>query len=109
MPMNGERLTADADASALAMVAAWSEGVPRQDIAVEGDAGYASLKMGMKTAAEGGYITEYDCVVGEELAYVLSGGPLTGTPQVSEQYLLDLEREAVLSLCGTVTAAERMR
>jgi len=109
LTMNRERLTADAKASALAMVAAWSPGVPRQDIAVEGDAGYASLKMGMKTAAEGGYITEYDCVVGEKLAYVLSGGRLTGTQQVSEQYLLDLEREAFLSLCGNVKTQERMQ
>ena len=83
LTMNRERLTADAKAAALAMVAAWSPGVPRQDIAVEGDAGYAALKMGMKIAAEGGYITEYDCVVGEKLAYVLSGGRLTGTQQVS--------------------------
>ena len=108
LTMNRERLTADAKAAALAMVAAWSPGVPRQDIAVEGDAGYAALKMGMKIAAEGEFITEYDSVVGEKLAYVLSGGRLTGTQQVSEQYLLDLEREAFLSLCGNVKTQERM-
>jgi 3-hydroxyacyl-CoA dehydrogenase len=109
LTMNRERLTADAKAAALGMVAAWSPGVPRQDIAVEGDAGYATLKMGMKIAAEGGYITEYDSVVGEKLAYVLSGGRLTGTQQVSEQYLLDLEREAFLSLCGNPKTQERMQ
>ena len=90
-------------------VAGWSPGMPRQDIAVEGEAGYATLKMGMALAAEGGYITEYDCVVGEKLAYVLSGGRLTGTQKVSEQYLLDLEREAFLSLCGNVKTQERMQ
>jgi 3-hydroxyacyl-CoA dehydrogenase len=109
LTMNRERLTADAKAAALGMVAGWSPGMPRQDIAVEGDAGYATLKMGMKLAAEGGYITEYDCVVGEKLAYVLSGGRLTGTQKVSEQYLLDLEREAFLSLCGNVKTQERMQ
>ena len=91
------------------MVAAWSPGMPRQDVAVEGEAGYALLKMGMKIAAEGGFITEYDCVVGEKLAYVLSGGRLTGTQNVSEQYLLDLEREAFLSLCGNVKTQQRMQ
>jgi 3-hydroxyacyl-CoA dehydrogenase len=109
LTMNRERLTADAKAAALAMVAAWSPGVPRQDIAVEGDAGYAALKMGMKIAAEGGFITDYDSVVGEKLAYVLSGGRLTGKQQVPEQYLLDLEREAFLSLCGNLKTQERMQ
>ena len=107
--MNRERLTADAKAAALALVAAWAPGMPRQDIAVEGEPGYATLKMGMTLAAEGGYITEYDCVVGEKLAYVLSGGRLTGTQKVSEQYLLDLEREAFLSLCGNPKTQERMQ
>jgi 3-hydroxyacyl-CoA dehydrogenase len=109
LTMNRERLTADAKLAALAMVAAWSPGMPRQDIAVEGEAGYATLKMGMKIAAEGGFITDYDCVVGEKLAYVLSGGRLTGTQKVSEQYLLDLEREAFLSLCGNVKTQQRMQ
>jgi 3-hydroxyacyl-CoA dehydrogenase len=109
LTMNRERLTADAKAAALAMASAWSPGMPRQDIAVEGEAGYATLKMGMKIAAEGGYISEYDCVVGEKLAYVLCGGRLTGAQQVSEQYLLDLEREAFLSLCGNAKTQERMQ
>jgi 3-hydroxyacyl-CoA dehydrogenase len=109
LSMNRERLTADAKAAALAMVAGWSPGMPRQDIAVQGEAGYATLKMSTKLAAEGGHITEYDCVVGEKLAYVLSGGRLTGTQHVSEQYLLDLEREAFLSLCGNAQTRERMQ
>jgi 3-hydroxyacyl-CoA dehydrogenase len=109
LTMNRERLTADAKAAALGCGATWAPGMPRQDIAVEGEAGYAALKMGMTLAAEGGYITEYDCVVGEKLAYVLSGGRLTGTQKVSEQYLLDLEREAFLSLCGNPKTQERMQ
>jgi 3-hydroxyacyl-CoA dehydrogenase len=107
--MNRERLTADAKAAALAMVASWAPGTPRQEIAVEGAAGYALLKMGVTLAFEGGYITEYDTVVGEKLANILSGGRLTGSQKVSEQYLLDLEREAFLSLCGNPQTRERMQ
>jgi 3-hydroxyacyl-CoA dehydrogenase len=109
LSMNRERLTADAKAAALSMVAGWSPGVPRQDIAVEGEAGYAALRMAAKLSAEAGYTTGYDCVVGEKLAYVLNGGRLTGTQNVSEQYLLDLEREAFLSLCGNPKTQQRMQ
>jgi len=76
---------------------------------VEGDAGYALMKMGVYMAREGGYITEYDTVIGEKLAHILSGGRLTGEQMVSEQYLLDLEREAFLSLCGQVRTLDRMQ
>jgi 3-hydroxyacyl-CoA dehydrogenase len=107
--MNPERLIADAKAAALALVPSWSPGAPRQDIAVEGDAGYALLKMGLYLAREGGYISEYDTVVGEKLAHVLSGGRVTGTQKVAEQYLLDLEREAFLSLCGNAKTQQRMQ
>ncbi|HXB70341.1 MAG TPA: 3-hydroxyacyl-CoA dehydrogenase NAD-binding domain-containing protein [Candidatus Acidoferrales bacterium] len=106
--MNPERLIADAKAAALAMVPSWAPGTPRQDIPVEGEAGYALLKMGLYLAREGGYISEHDTVVGGKLAHVLSGGRLTGAQKVAEHYLLDLEREAFLSLCGTVKTQERM-
>jgi hypothetical protein len=76
--MNPERLVADAKAAALALAPSWSPGAPRQDIKVEGEAGYALLKTGVYLAREGDYITDYDTVVGEKLAYVLSGGRLTG-------------------------------
>jgi 3-hydroxyacyl-CoA dehydrogenase len=107
--INPERLVADAKAAALALAPTYAPGAPREDIAVEGDAGYALLKMALILAREGGFITEYDVVVGEKLAYVLSGGRLTGTQKVSEQYLLDLEREAFLSLCGQPKTQERMQ
>jgi 3-hydroxyacyl-CoA dehydrogenase len=64
--------------------------------------------MSIHLAAEGGYITSYDKVVGEKLAWILSGGTLTGAQKVNEQYLLDLEREAFLSLCGNRETQERM-
>ena len=107
--MNRERLLCDAKAAALALAPAWSPGQPRQEIAVEGEAGYALLKMGVRLAREAGHISEYDAAIGDKLAYVLCGGRLTGTQQVSEQYLLDLEREAFLSLCGNRQTQERMQ
>ena len=106
--MNPERLVADAKAAALALVAGYAPGAPRQDIPVEGEPAFASLKMGILLAREGGFISDYDVVVGEKLAYVLTGGRLTGSQTVSEQYLLDLEREAFLSLCGQPKTQERI-
>ena len=67
------------------------------------------MKMGVYLAHEGGYISDYDAVVGEKLAHVLSGGRVTREQTVSEQYLLDLEREAFLSLCGQPKTQERMQ
>jgi 3-hydroxyacyl-CoA dehydrogenase len=107
--MNPERLVADAKSLALTLEASYAPGLPRQDIAVEGEAGYALLKMGLYLAREGGYISEYDTVVGEKLAHVLSGGRLAGPQSVSEEYLLDLEREAFLSLCGQPKTQERIQ
>jgi 3-hydroxyacyl-CoA dehydrogenase len=107
--MNPERLIADAKAAALALRGSYAPGAPRQDIPVAGEAGFALLKMGVFLAHEGGYISDYDCVVGEKLAYILSGGRLSGEQRVSEQYLLDLEREAFLSLCGQPKTQERMQ
>jgi 3-hydroxyacyl-CoA dehydrogenase len=107
--MNPERLVGDAKTLALSLVPSYVPGVPRQDIKVGGDADYALLKMGIYMAREGEYISEYDSVIGEKLAYILSGGRLTGEQTVSEQHLLDLEREAFLSLCGQRKTQERIQ
>ena len=107
--MNPERLVADAKSAALALTASYAPGLPRQDIPVEGEAGYALLKMGLYLAREGGFISQYDTVVGEKLAHVLSGGRLAGPQTVSEQHLLDLEREAFLSLCGQLQTQDRIQ
>jgi 3-hydroxyacyl-CoA dehydrogenase len=106
--MNPERLVADAKRLALSLVPAYAPGAPRRDIRVAGESGYAVLKTGIYMAREGGYISDYDVVIAEKLAYVLAGGRLTGEQQVSEQYLLDLEREAFLSLCGHPNTQARM-
>jgi 3-hydroxyacyl-CoA dehydrogenase len=107
--MNPERLVADAKAAALALAAGYAPGAPRQDIAVEGEAGFATLQAAIHRAREGGTISAYDAAIGEKLAHVLSGGQLSGGQAVSEQHLLDLEREAFLSLCGEVKTQERIQ
>jgi 3-hydroxyacyl-CoA dehydrogenase len=107
--MNPERLLDDAKQLALSLVPGHAPGAPRTDITVSGQDGFALMKMGVWMARQGGYISDHDVVVGEKLAHVLSGGRLTGTPHVSEQYLLDLEREAFLSLCGRRETQARMQ
>ncbi len=107
--MNPERLIDDAKHLALSLVPGYAAGAPRTDITVSGDEGFALMKMGVWMAQQGGYISAYDAVIGEKLAYVLSGGRLTGTPQVSEQVILDLEREAFLSLCGHKETQQRIQ
>jgi 3-hydroxyacyl-CoA dehydrogenase len=107
--MNPQRLIGDAKAAALDLARTYSPGAPRHDIPVEGEPGFALLKIGLYMAREGGYLSEHDTVVGEKLAFVLSGGRLSGRQTVSEQYLLDLEREAFLSLCGLPKTQQRMQ
>ena len=106
--MNRERLLEDAKAVALSLTSSWAPGLRSTDIPVEGEAGYALLKMGVYLAHEGAYLTDYDTIVGEKLAHILSGG--RGLKRnVTEQHLLDLEREAFLSLCGNAKTQERMQ
>ncbi|MGH6962039.1 MAG: 3-hydroxyacyl-CoA dehydrogenase, partial [Dongiaceae bacterium] len=104
-----ERLVADAKATALQAAKSYRAGTPRGDIRVLGEPGVAALKLGVHLARRGGYLSDYDAVVGEKLAHVLAGGRLTGGSLVSEQYLLDLEREAFLSLCGRRETQQRMQ
>jgi 3-hydroxyacyl-CoA dehydrogenase len=107
--MNPERLIDDAKALALSIAPSYVAGVPRTDVEVGGAEDLALLKTGIYLARQADYISDYDTVVGGKLAYVLSGGNLTGRQTVSEQYLLDLEREAFLSLCGQRKTQERMQ
>jgi 3-hydroxyacyl-CoA dehydrogenase len=106
--MNPDRLIADAKDLALSLASGYVSPPPAQ-VKVGGDATFAMLKLGVWTFRQGGYISDYDAVVLEKLAYVLSGGRITGEQTVSEQYILDLEREAFLSLCGNAKTQERMQ
>jgi 3-hydroxyacyl-CoA dehydrogenase len=107
--MNPERLIFDAKALALSLVPNYAPGIPRTDIKVAGESAYAMLKLGAWSALQGHYISDYDMLIAEKLAYILSGGGKVGERTVSEQYLLDLEREAFLSLCGNPKTQERMQ
>ncbi len=107
--MNPDLLIEDAKELALSLVKDYQPGVPRTDVKVGGESAFAMLKLGAWTLRQGGYISDYDVVVAEKLANVLSGGRLTGEQMVSEQYLLDLEREAFLSLCGNPKTQARMQ
>ena len=107
--MNPERLIGDAKDLALLLAKDYVAGTPRDDVKVGGENAYAMLKLGAWTMRQSGHISDYDMVVAEKLATILSCGRLTGEQEVSEQYLLDLEREAFLSLCGNPKTQERMQ
>jgi 3-hydroxyacyl-CoA dehydrogenase len=81
---------------------------PKDQIKVLGEKGYALLQMGLFYMREGGYISPFDEHVAKKLAYVFSGGKLPPNSEVTEQYILDLEREAFLSLCGEPKTHERI-
>ena len=107
--INKEYLIADAKATVLAMVKeGYKQPSPRQDIPVLGESALATLKLGMYLMKSGGRISEYDMHVGTKLAYILCGGDLSAKTLVSEQYLLDLEREAFLSLAAERKTQERL-
>ena len=107
--MNRERLMADAKAYALERVSeGYQRPAPRTAIPVGGDTVLAALKLGIHLAWRVARISDHDAVVGRALANVLAGGPLPHQTTVSEQYILDLEREAFLKLCGERKTLERI-
>jgi 3-hydroxyacyl-CoA dehydrogenase len=108
--MNRDRLTADAKALALERVReGYQRPVPRTAIPVGGATVLAALKLGVHLAWRAGRISDHDAVIGRALANVLAGGALPHQTTVSEQYLLDLEREAFLKLCGERKTLERIQ
>jgi 3-hydroxyacyl-CoA dehydrogenase len=108
--MNRERVLSDAKARALELArAGYEPPVPRTDIPAPGESLLAALKMGVHLMRQGDYITDYEVKMGVKIAEVLCGGNVTpGTP-VSEQYILDLEREGFKSLCGEKKTQERIQ
>jgi 3-hydroxyacyl-CoA dehydrogenase len=108
--MNRERVLSDAKARALELArAGYEPPVPRADIPAPGESLLAALKMGVHLMRQGDYITDYEVKLGAKIAEVLCGGNVTpGTP-VSEQYILDLEREGFKSLCGEKKTQERIQ
>lgn len=107
--MNQDRLLADAKKEVLALAATgYVAPQPRTDILALGNPALATLKLGIHQMKRAGYISDHDAEIGAQLARILTGGDLNHPTRVSEQYLLDLEREAFLSLIGTRKTQERM-
>src|SRR5262245_25186284 len=107
--MNADRLIADAKKEVLALAASgYVAPQPRTDILALGLPALSTLKLGIHQMKRAGYISEHDAEIGAQLARILTGGDLNHATRVSEQYLLDLEREAFLSLIGTRKTQERM-
>ncbi len=108
--LNRSRLLADAKQAAIELDAAgYTRPTPRKDIRVLGRSGLGMVFAGANTMLSGNYISEHDKLISEKLGYVLCGGDLSAPTLVSEQYLLDLEREAFLSLCTEKKTLERIQ
>jgi len=108
--MNRERVLSDAKARALELARAGYEApLMRTDIPAPGENVLATLKMGVYLMRQGDFISDHEVKIGNKVAEVLCGGNVTpGTP-VSEQYILDLEREGFKSLCGEKKTQERIQ
>ena len=107
--MNRERLMTDARALALERAREGYQRPAPRTLAVGGDGVLAALKLGIHLAWRAGRISEHDAVVGRALARVMAGGALPHAATVSEQHILDLEREGFLKLCGERKTLERIQ
>jgi len=106
--MNGERLMSDAKTLALALAESYAPPQPRAAIRVGGEGLLAALKLGVHLALRSGRISDHDALIGRKLAWILAGGDLPHAATLTEQQILDLEREAFLSLCGERKTQERI-
>jgi len=107
--LNRERLLLDAKQQVAALAGAgFAAPQPRTSVPAPGTAALATLETGVYLMGEAGYASEHDQKVARWVAYILAGGRVTAGSPVSEQYLLDLEREAFLSLCGERKTQERI-
>jgi len=107
--MNRDQLIAEAKRAVLQMVAeGYRPPVRGKIIYAAGERLLAALRVALYSMVQGKYASEHDAVVGGKLAYVLCGGNLTSPTWVDEQYILDLEREAFISLCGEEKTRERI-
>ncbi|RDC66329.1 3-hydroxyacyl-CoA dehydrogenase/enoyl-CoA hydratase family protein [Adhaeribacter pallidiroseus] len=108
--INNNRLLAEAKLAAIELAeAGYTQPLPRKDIKVLGRGALGMFISGVYAMYEGSYISEHDQKIARKLAYVMSGGDLSAPTLVSEQYLLDLEREAFLSLTGERKTLERIK
>lgn len=106
--INRDHLLAEAKREVLHMAQAGYQPPPREKIYAAGRDVLSGLKAGLYNFKEGGFITEHEAVIGSKLIQVMAGGNISRPEWVDEQYFLDLEREAFLSLCGEKKTQERM-
>ncbi|WJE52401.1 3-hydroxyacyl-CoA dehydrogenase/enoyl-CoA hydratase family protein [Bacillus cereus] len=107
--VNGDHLLYDAKQKALALYEAGYKAPIRKKIPVVGETGYATLLLGAEAMHLSGYISEYDLHIAKKLAYVIAGGKVPYGTEVDEQYLLDVEREAFISLVSEMKSQARMQ
>ncbi len=108
--VNSDKLIQDAKEKVILLDnLGYTKPIQRKDIKVLGNQALGMFLVGADSFKEGDYITEHEKLMSEKLAYVLCGGNLSSPTFVSEQYLLDLEREAFLSLCGEAKTLERIK
>ena len=108
--LNRSRLIAEAKQSAISLAeSGYTQPKQRADIKVQGKTGMALFMAGISQMRMANYISDHDAKIANKLAYVINGGDLSYPQLVTEQYLLDLEREAFLSLCGERKTLERMQ
>ncbi len=107
--VNGHRQLADAKMAAIELAeAGYTRPIQKTNIKVQGRGGLALFYTGIYGMRAGNYITDHDVTIAKKIANVMCGGDLSMPAEVSEQYLLDLEREAFLSLCGERKTLERI-
>ena len=107
--INRDRNIAEAKEKVLELAKNYVQPIQRKDVTVLGRQGLAALYTAANELRLGRYASEHDIKIAHKVAWVLCGGDLTGTQKVSEQYLLDVEREAFLSLCGEQKTLERIQ
>jgi 3-hydroxyacyl-CoA dehydrogenase len=108
--VNPHRLIAQAKNSVIDLAdRGYTQPIPREDIKVLGRSALSVMLLGAYSFREGNYISDHDKKIVEKLAYIMSGGDLSASTLVSEQYLLDLEREAFLSLISEKKTLERIQ
>jgi 3-hydroxyacyl-CoA dehydrogenase len=107
--LNRDWLIGEAKAKVLQMAPGYRPRPQRADLPAIGQSGLSALKLILYQMRVAGQISEHDQKIGTKLAYILCGGDLTSLHFVSEQYIMDLEREAFLSLCGESKTMERIK
>lgn len=107
--MNRDHLTHDAKQLVLELDRTGYTAPARSRIPVVGRAGKATLELATREMFYGGYISEHDLKIASKLAHVIAGGNVSFGTQVDEQYMLDIEREAFLSLIGEMKTQQRMQ